>query len=245
LKICYHADRTAFFPLVLACFQFLSPSTPQAATPSRPSTPVGKRPAPSSSLLQTVLSPSQQQQARPSHPHVRTPSFTRPSSPSPNQLALSSLPTNTTSQQPLSISTPQQFYDWFSHLTSSLEHEADALYRDHLAEIASYRSACDRLLEECESAEEVCGEMKEAFRFVEERSKSLQMACEELLEEQVRKAISPAGWRRSFCAVADPVVVMSRTAFSTPRTLWPIDSPTFRTSNPLLERSTRLATLSS
>jgi hypothetical protein len=158
---------------------------------------------------------------------------------------LSSLPTNTTSQQPLSISTPQQFYDWFSHLTSSLEHEADALYRDHLAEIASYRSACDRLLEECESAEEVCGEMKEAFRFVEERSKSLQMACEELLEEQVRKAISPAGWRRSFCAVADPVVVMSRTAFSTPRTLWPIDSPTFRTSNPLLERSTRLATLSS
>lgn len=48
-----------------------------------------------------------------------------------------------------------------------------------------YREACDRLVGECKEAERVCKEMGEAFGFVEERSKSLQEACEELLEEQV------------------------------------------------------------
>lgn len=49
-----------------------------------------------------------------------------------------------------------------------------------------YREACDALVDECVRAGEVCGEMEESFRFVEERSQSLQAACEELLDEQVR-----------------------------------------------------------
>lgn len=114
----------------------------------------------------------------------------RPSTPQP--LAASTVSSTAAT---LSISTPQQFYDWFSTLTSSLEHEQDALYRDHLAEIASYREACDRLVGECQAAEGVCEEMAEAFRFVEERSKSLQLACEELLEEQVRQLSSPLARR--------------------------------------------------
>lgn len=97
--------------------------------------------------------------------------------------SLSSFAPQSSSQ---SISTPQQFYDWFSTLTSSLEHEQDALYRDYLAEIVGYREACDALVDECVRAGEVCGEMEESFRFVEERSQSLQAACEELLDEQVR-----------------------------------------------------------
>lgn len=52
-----------------------------------------------------------------------------------------------------------------------------------------YREACDRLVGECEDAERVCKEMGEAFGFVEERSNSLQEACEELLEEQVSPSL--------------------------------------------------------
>ena len=173
-------DLTRPLDLLSGSPQFSSPlfhaQTP-LGSPSRPGTPLGARSrnptghstTHSTSLLQSLL-------RSPSVPRSQPP--TRPSTP---PLASSSANTSST----LSIATPQQFYDWFSLLTSSLEHEQDALYRDHLAEIATYREACDRLVQECQNAEDVCKEMGEAFGFVEERSKSLQEACEELLEEQV------------------------------------------------------------
>lgn len=122
-------------------------------------------PSSAHSLLQSVLSPSSPATAPPSRTHTPL-----------------SAPSSTT----LSISTPQQFYDWFTTLTSALSSEQDALYRDHLAEVAGYRAACDRLVGACERAEGVCDDMRDAFAFVEQRSESLQAACEHLLEEQVR-----------------------------------------------------------
>ncbi|CED84896.1 Subunit of cis-Golgi transport vesicle tethering complex-Sec34p [Phaffia rhodozyma] len=142
------------------------PSTPLAGGGPNRSKPVHP------SLLHAVLSPSS----------LRSLPSTRPGTPPPGHPSQSGYST----PPALHISTAQQFYDWFSKLTASLEHEQDALYRDHLAEIAVYREACEVLIEECTDAERVCAEMEECFRFVEERSKSLQLACEELLEEQNR-----------------------------------------------------------
>ncbi|KAL7410216.1 Sec34-like family-domain-containing protein [Mrakia frigida] len=182
--------------------QLANSQTPHGS-PSRPSTPQGARsrnptathaPKDSTSLLlQTLL-------RSPSVPRSLPP--TRPSTPPLQSSSLAN--TNTT----LSISTPQQFYDWFSLLTSSLEHEQDALYRDHLAEIGMYREACDRLVGECKEAERVCKEMGEAFGFVEERSKSLQEACEELLEEQNRllETSDNLAHRLSYFASLEPAI---------------------------------------
>jgi hypothetical protein len=170
-----------------------TPSAPPAlsglAPPSRPGTPLGGRRAVSSSLLHNVLSPTSRPPSRPSTPSNHLLAGGQHTGGSHHQLSSSvhSLSSVAAPNASPSIATPQQFYDWFSGLTASLEHEQDALYRDYLAEIVGYRSACDALVEECDAADRVCGEMGESFRFVEERSKSLQAACEELLDEQVRR----------------------------------------------------------
>lgn len=88
--------------------------------------------------------------------------------------------------QPTAIATAQQFHEHFSHLTSSLLHSQDALYRSHLAEISGYKEACDVLDKELEESSELVNGMIECLRWVEEKGESLRVAGEGLMQEEVR-----------------------------------------------------------
>ncbi|GHJ89697.1 hypothetical protein NliqN6_6099 [Naganishia liquefaciens] len=88
--------------------------------------------------------------------------------------------------QPTTIATAQQFHEHFSHLTSSLLHSQDSLYRFHLAEITSYTEACDVLEKELKDSEEIVREMIECLNWVEEKGESLRVAGEGLMQEEVQ-----------------------------------------------------------
>lgn len=87
--------------------------------------------------------------------------------------------------QPATIATAQQFHEHFSHLTSSLLHSQDSLYRSHLAEISGYKEACDVLDRELKDSEEMVRGMIECLNWVEEKGESLRVAGEGLMQEEV------------------------------------------------------------
>ncbi|KAJ9099826.1 hypothetical protein QFC21_003826 [Naganishia friedmannii] len=89
--------------------------------------------------------------------------------------------------QPTAIATAQQFHEHFSHLTSSLLHSQDALYRSHLAEISGYKEACDLLDKELEDSSELVNGMIECLRWVEEKGESLRVAGEGLMQEETQQ----------------------------------------------------------
>jgi hypothetical protein len=84
------------------------------------------------------------------------------------------------------IQTPQQFFDWFALVDRSVAHSQEAQYRAHLASLRDQLGVCDLLLNRIEEVENEVGRMLEGWRGVEEGGKSLQGACERLLEERVR-----------------------------------------------------------
>jgi hypothetical protein len=86
------------------------------------------------------------------------------------------------------VETTQQFYDWYARVENAMEREQEETYRACLAEVAAYVGACDEVLEQLEDARGLIHEMDANYRFVEENSRALQVACETLLEEQVRGA---------------------------------------------------------
>ncbi|KAJ9118234.1 hypothetical protein QFC22_004141 [Naganishia vaughanmartiniae] len=88
--------------------------------------------------------------------------------------------------QPTAIATAQQFHEHFSHLTSSLLHSQDALYRSHLAEISGYKEACDVLDKELEDSSELVNGMIECLKWVEEKGESLRVAGEGLMQEETQ-----------------------------------------------------------
>jgi conserved oligomeric Golgi complex subunit 3 len=66
-----------------------------------------------------------------------------------------------------------------------MEREQEEAYRSCLAEVEAYVAACDEVLEQLDSARGLIHEMDANYRYVEENSRTLQVACETLLEEQV------------------------------------------------------------
>lgn len=101
--------------------------------------------------------------------------------------------------QPTTIATAQQFHEHFSHLTSSLLHSQDSLYRSHLAEITSYKEACDILDKELKDSEEMVRGMIECLNWVEEKGESLRVAGEGLMQEEVRRSSGLAGSYTDVC----------------------------------------------
>lgn len=84
------------------------------------------------------------------------------------------------------IETTQQFHDWFQRVEQSMEREQEEIYRTHLHEIDHYVNACDDVLEQLDDARGLLSEMEANYRFVEDNSRALQLACENMLDEQVR-----------------------------------------------------------
>ncbi|BGP34343.1 Golgi transport complex subunit 3 [Rhodotorula toruloides] len=153
-----------------------------AASSSRPSTPS------SSALLRTAprsrsrLDLAQLLTGSPSG-SPRPGSARPPALPGVGEAATDSLP------DPLfvlrgPISTAQQFHDWFSLVESSLERSQESVYVDHLSELVSHLETCDNVLVALDESRGLLSEMEANYRYVDENSRALQMACETMLEEQ-------------------------------------------------------------
>ena len=84
------------------------------------------------------------------------------------------------------IETTQQFLDWYSGVEASMESEQEEVFRRYETEVEAYIESCDEALELLEDSRGLIREMEANYRFVEENSRALQMACEAMLEEQVR-----------------------------------------------------------
>ena len=84
------------------------------------------------------------------------------------------------------VETAQQFHDWFARVEQSMEREQEEIYRTHLHEIEQYILSCDDVLEQLDDSRGLLSEMEANYRFVEDNSRALQLACENMLDEQVR-----------------------------------------------------------
>lgn len=104
---------------------------------------------------------------------------------SPRPLSSASQRPSTTLAITEPISTTQQFHDWFTLVESSLEREQEEIYRLHLGELEEYIGSCEGVLEGLDDARGLVQEMEANYRFVEENSRALQVACETMLDEQV------------------------------------------------------------
>lgn len=87
------------------------------------------------------------------------------------------------------IETPQQFLDWFSGVETSMESDQEEVFRKYEMEIDAYIASCDEAMEMLEDSRGLIKEMEANYRFVEDNSKALQLACEAMLEEQVRVSL--------------------------------------------------------
>lgn len=110
--------------------------------------------------------------------------ISRPSTPSNIPMSLSH-----SQQHPLHptqpITTPQQFHDWFALIEKSISHSQESHFRAYLAAMDSHLSMCDGMLERVLDVQGLVGEMLEDWKSVESGGRSLQGACERLLEERV------------------------------------------------------------
>lgn len=84
------------------------------------------------------------------------------------------------------IETPQQFHDWFTRVERAMERQQEEIYRHHLHELDGHVATCEGVLEQLDDARGLLSEMEANYRFVEDNSRALQLACETMLDEQVR-----------------------------------------------------------
>ncbi|KAJ3085200.1 Golgi transport complex subunit 3, partial [Quaeritorhiza haematococci] len=116
---------------------------------------------------------------RPTDAHNSTPNL----SSSPSQP--SSFTSSATTLHTDPIETTQQFFTWFSHIEEEMEKGQEDIYRSYLEALHMYRATCDEILGQVGACEQVLDrDLMRNWKFVEEKSKALKMACENLLEEQ-------------------------------------------------------------
>ncbi|KAI8811510.1 Sec34-like family-domain-containing protein [Cladochytrium replicatum] len=82
------------------------------------------------------------------------------------------------------IETTQQFFTWFSKIEEEMERGQEDVYRTHLASVRTFANACDGIIEKLNEMTRLLDELMGNYRFVEDKSKALQTACEKLLAEQ-------------------------------------------------------------
>ncbi|CAG8532098.1 6020_t:CDS:10 [Funneliformis mosseae] len=85
---------------------------------------------------------------------------------------------------PQPIETTQQFFDWFARMEADMEKDQEDVYRNFLVVVTMYRESCDKFLEQIDTTVKLFNDLDDNFKFVEERTKALQTACEKLLDEQ-------------------------------------------------------------
>ncbi|KAI0029372.1 Sec34-like family-domain-containing protein [Vararia minispora EC-137] len=85
---------------------------------------------------------------------------------------------------PAPVQRPQEFYDWLALVDRAAAHGQEAHFRAHLDELTARLAACDALAARLVDVEREVEGMLAGWRAVEAGGKSLQEACERLLEER-------------------------------------------------------------
>lgn len=89
------------------------------------------------------------------------------------------------------IETTQQFLDWFSGIEGKMERDQEDVYRNYLTVVIMYKEACDGFLAQIDETSECFKSLEGHYAFVEEKTRALQVACENLLLEQVMTRVLP------------------------------------------------------
>ncbi|KAI9489876.1 Sec34-like family-domain-containing protein [Zychaea mexicana] len=84
------------------------------------------------------------------------------------------------------IETLQQFFDWFANMEPEMEKDQEDVYRNYLSVVSLYRESCDEFLSDLKATAGLFDELDSEYGYVEKRTRSLQTACEKLLNEQER-----------------------------------------------------------
>jgi hypothetical protein len=84
------------------------------------------------------------------------------------------------------IETLQEFFDWFAVVETEMEKGQEDIYRNHLSIVEFYKQACDEFLVDLNTTCELFNDLEKDYSFVDVRTRSIQTACETLLEEQHR-----------------------------------------------------------
>ncbi|KAI9203906.1 Sec34-like family-domain-containing protein [Polychytrium aggregatum] len=82
------------------------------------------------------------------------------------------------------IENTRQFLAWFSRIEEEMEKEQEDIYRLHLDSIHEYQRSCSDFLVNIDATKQELAVLAKNYRFVEDRTKALQLACETLLDEQ-------------------------------------------------------------
>ncbi|CAO3654870.1 unnamed protein product [Mucor hiemalis] len=84
------------------------------------------------------------------------------------------------------IETLQEFFDWFATMETEMERGQEDVYRNHLSIVDLYQKACDEFLVDLKATCQLFDDLEKDYSFVDLRTKSIQQACENLLDEQHR-----------------------------------------------------------
>ncbi|KAJ3389292.1 Golgi transport complex subunit 3 [Lobulomyces angularis] len=82
------------------------------------------------------------------------------------------------------IETAQQFFKWFSEIEREMEQGQEDVYRSYLDGVILYRDTCGNILSSIEETGVLLDHLLINYKFVESKSKALQLACEKLLKDQ-------------------------------------------------------------
>ncbi|KAJ3225402.1 Golgi transport complex subunit 3 [Clydaea vesicula] len=82
------------------------------------------------------------------------------------------------------IETAQQFFKWFSEIEREMEQGQEEVYRSYLDGVILYRDTCGNILSSIEETGVLLDHLLINYKFVESKSKALQLACEKLLKDQ-------------------------------------------------------------
>ncbi|XP_073255255.1 conserved oligomeric Golgi complex subunit 3-like [Porites lutea] len=84
------------------------------------------------------------------------------------------------------IENAQQFFTWFANVEAQMEEEQELSYRAYAAQLSSYRSHCDSILNEVESALRHLQDLQQKHLLVSTKTGALHEACEQLLQDQTK-----------------------------------------------------------
>ncbi|KAJ3190367.1 Golgi transport complex subunit 3 [Gaertneriomyces sp. JEL0708] len=85
---------------------------------------------------------------------------------------------------PEAIETTQQFFNWFEAIEEEMEQGQEAAYREYLSTICAYREACDGILSQAHQITDNLSGLEAHYNTVEGKTRTLQTACEKLMEDQ-------------------------------------------------------------
>eukprot|EP01134_Creolimax_fragrantissima_P002915 CFRG2915T1 len=73
------------------------------------------------------------------------------------------------------------FFAWFADVESTMDHEQESMYRQHLLVMSAFLETCDKMIHNVDEGFECLDSLTDQYNFVSTKTESLRTACEELL----------------------------------------------------------------